>query len=440
MAATRPAPARYLIIGNGPAGWAAAEAIRQLDSTGRITIISSEGPEFYSRPGLAYLLTGAVPEKMLFARTDDDYHRLRIERLAAMVTGVDPHHQQLHLQDGRVLDYDALLLATGAQAIRPDVPGIELDGVVTLDTLEDARRILKFARRARRAVVVGGGITAIELAEGLAARKVETHYLMRKDRYWSSVLDEDEAALVERKFEEDGIRLHRRTELMRLHGQRGRLTAVETSQGTIEAQILAVAIGIRPRLELAHAAGLEVNRGVLVDEHMATSVRNIYAAGDVAEVFDPASGRTVLDSLWWVALEQGRAAGRNMAGDPQRYSRPPAFNVTRIGGITTTILGAVGRGTESVDLQAIARGDSEGWRIQPDAMAVETGEQHSRARLLLGANTIVGAVVMGDQSLSRPLQHLIGGQVDISPIRDRLLAEPAELVGTVMEFWNARFT
>jgi NAD(P)H-nitrite reductase large subunit len=114
--------------------------------------------------------------------------------------------------------------------------------------------------------------------------------------------------------------------------------------------------------------------------------------------------------------------------------------VTRIGGITTTILGAVGRGTESVDLQAIARGDSEGWRIQPDAMAVETGEQHSRARLLLGANTIVGAVVMGDQSLSRPLQHLIGGQVDISPIRDRLLAEPAELVGTVMEFWNARFT
>lgn len=431
------APARHVIVGNGPAGWAAAEAIRQLDATAQITIISAEGPDFYSRPGLAYLLTGAVPEKMLFARKDGDYRRLRIERITGTVTGINPHRQHLHLREGQMLPYDRLLLAVGAQAIRPKVPGIELEGVVTLDTLADARRILKLARRARRAVVVGGGITALELAEGLAARKVETHYLMRKDHYWSSVLDQEESTLVEHKLEEDGIQLHRRTELVALHGRRGRLATVETTQGTIKAQMLAVAIGIRPRLELATAAGLEVNRGILVDEFLSTSVPGIYAAGDVAEIYDPISGGTVLDSLWWLALEQGRAAGRNMAGDPCRYTRPPAFNVTRIGGITTTILGSVGHGSESTDLQAIARGDSEGWRLQPQAMAVESGEQHSRARLLLGSNTIVGAVVMGDQSLSRPLQHLIGGEVDITPIRERLLAEPAEMVGTVMDFWNA---
>ncbi len=360
---------------------------------------------------------------------------MRIERLGATVIGINPHHRRLHLQGGRILPYDSLLLAVGAKAIRPEIPGIELEGVVTLDTLADAQNILKLARRARRAVVIGGGITALELAEGLAARKVETHYLLRKGRYWSSVLDDEESALVEQRLEEERIRLHRHTELARLHGRRGRLTAVETTGGTLEAQILAVAIGIRPRLELPLTAGVAVNRGILVDEHMRTNLEGIYAAGDAAEVFDPASGKTVLDSLWWVALQQGAAAGRNMAGQPYRYSRPPAFNVTRIGGITTTILGSVGRDRESTDLKAIARGDSEGWRLQPDAMVVETGEPHSRTRLLLGDNTILGAVVMGDQSLSRPLQHLVGDAVDITPIRQRLLAEPASLVSTVMEFW-----
>lgn len=434
--ATAPPVRRYLIVGNGPAGFAAAQAIRKLDQNGSITIISSEGPDFYSRPGLAYLLTGALPEKMLLARTDDDYRRLRLERLSGTVIGIDARSRRVHLHNGQALPYAALLLATGAKAIRPELPGIDLQGVVTLDTLADARHILRQARRARRAVVVGGGITAIELAEGLAARKVETHYLMRKDRFWSSVLDDEESALVEQKLEQDGIRLHRRTELVRLHGRRDRLETVETSRGSLKAQMLAVAIGIRPRLELARAAGLDTNRGILVDEQMATSQAGIYAAGDAAEVYDPSSGKTVLDSLWWVAIEQGRAAGRNMAGEPFHYRRPPPFNVTRIGGITTTILGAVGHGTESTDLQAIARGDSEGWRIQPEAMAVETGEEHSRARLLLGASTILGAVVMGDQSLSRPLQHLIGGQVDITPVRDQLVADPAQMPGTLMAFWE----
>ncbi len=427
---------RYLIVGNGPAGWAAGEAIRERDRQGAITIISAEGPDFYSRPGLAYLLTGAIPEKMLFARSDRDYRRLGIDRLAGTVVGINPERQHIHLQDGKSLRYDALLLATGAKAMRPAVPGIELGGVVTLDTFADARGILRLARRARRAVVIGGGITAIELAEGLVARGVETHYLMRKDRFWSSVLDEEESALVEARLEEEGIHLHRRTELARLHGRREGIESVETTSGTLKAEMLAVAIGIRPRLQLPQSAGLEVGRGILVDERMASSVEGIYAAGDVAEVFDPASGMTVLDSLWWIALEQGRIAGQNMAGALHRYRRPPPFNVTRIGGITTTILGAVGQGRESEDLQAIARGDSEGWRIQPDAMVVETGESFSRARLLLGEGLILGAVVMGDQSLSRPLQHLIGHKVDITPIRDRLLAEPPRMIGTVIDFWT----
>jgi hypothetical protein len=137
-----------------------------------------------------------------------------------------------------------------------------------------------------------------------------------------------------------------------------------------------------------------------------------------------------------LALEQGRCAGLNMAGAGVLYLRPPALNVTRIGGITTTILGAVGQGREDHDLVAIARGDSEAWRVQPDALAVETGEAHSRTRLLLGPSTIVGAVVMGDQTLSRPLQQLISQGADIGSVRRRLLAEPAALGSTILSFWK----
>jgi NAD(P)H-nitrite reductase large subunit len=431
-----PAARQYLLVGNGPAGWAAAEAIRQRDSQASITLLSQEGTDFYSRPGLAYLLTGDLPEQQLFARTDEDFRRLNLHRLAARVVGVDPARKQIRLLDGRWLTYDALLLATGAQAIRPQVEGIDLQGVVTLDTLADARHILRLARRARRAVVVGGGITALELAEGLVARGVQTHYLLRKDRYWGNVLDPEESALVEARLEHDGIRLHRRTDLLRVIGRKGKVVAVETSTGEIRAEILAVAIGIAPRAELARECGARVGRGILVDRFMQTSLPGIYAAGDVAEVLDPATGRTVLDSLWWIAMEQGRCAGLNMAGAGVAYQRPPAFNVTRIGGITTTILGAVGQGRIDEDLLAIARGDSESWRVQPDALAVEAGEALSRTRLLLGEQTILGAVVMGDQALSRPLQHLIRQQVDITPVRQRLLGEPGALGSTIHSFWQ----
>src|SRR3990172_7461277 len=430
-------PARqYLLVGNGPAGGAAAEAIRQRDPRGQITILSHEGTAFYSRPGLAYLLIGAIPEKQLFARTDADYRRLNVQRRAAKVVGIDPVQRSLRLHDGQSLPYDALLLATGAQALRPRVEGIDLPGVVTLDTLADARQILRLARRGRRGVVVGGGITALELAEGLAARGVQTHYLLRKDRYWGNVLDEQESALVEAQLEHEGIRLHRHTELLRVVGRRGKLAAVETSTGEIPAELLAVAIGIVPRTELAREGGAKVGRGILVDSFMQTTLPGVFAAGDVAEVYDPTTGKTVLDSLWWLALGQGRCAGLNMAGAGVAYQRPPAFNVTRIGGITTTILGAVGQGRIDQDLLAIARGDSEGWRVQPDALAVETGEAHSRTRLLLGPQSILGAVVMGDQTLSPPLQHLINRQADIRPVRQRLLAEPAALGSTVLSFWK----
>ena len=419
---------RYVIVGNGPAGFAAAETIRRDDATGEIRIVGGEDVGFYSRPGLAYLLTGAMPEERLFSRPESAYESAHIHRTVGTVQTIEPRSHRIELADGEVLRYDRLLVAVGARAVRPAIPGIDLQGVVTLDNLADTRHILRLARRAKRACVVGGGITAIELAEGLAAHGVETHYLMRGDRYWSSVLDPHESELVEERLTEDGIRIHQGVELASVIGRKGRVSAVSTQTGALyECDLLAVAIGTQPRLELAQAAGMETGRGIWTDATFETSAEDIFAAGDAAEWLDPVTGKRGLDALWSVAIEQGRVAGENLAGGSRLYSRPAPFNVTKIGGVTTTLIGAIGTGGRDGDLVTMARGDSSAWREQLDAFAVVSDRGADHLRLVLSDDLIKGAVVMGNQALSRPLQHLIRERVDIRWVRDRLFRGPAEV-------------
>lgn len=426
--------ARYVIVGSGVAGMAAIEAIRAADPAGEITLISDDPYGYYSRPGLAYLLTGEIPQSQLFPLREADWRALEVRRLTARVTRIELAGHRIVLADGATVPYDRLLLATGSIAVRLAVPGSDLPQVVTLDSLADAQRILDLARRARAAVVVGGGITALELVEGLRTHCRRVHYLLRGDRYWSNVLDEDESRLVLGRLAAEGVQVHLRSEIAEIVAQRGRVAGVLTTTGErIPCDLVAVAIGVAPRAELARASGLEVDRGVLVDATLRTSAADIYAAGDVAQVLDPRTGRSSLDTLWNIARSQGAVAGRNMTGDNQPYVKPVPFNVTRLAGITTTIIGRVGRGPDA-DVVGIARGDSETWRQLDEALVAEDDAEVNRLRLLIGPKTLIGAVVMGDQRLSRPLQRLIGAAVDITPIRERLLAPHAPLAAILTEF------
>jgi NAD(P)H-nitrite reductase large subunit len=316
------------------------------------------------------------------------------------------------------------------------VPGVNLDGILKLDNLEDARRIIHYARKGRTAVVVGGGITALEIVEGLVARRVKTHYFLRGDRYWSNVLDLTESHIVEHRLREDGVTIHYQTELEEILGQNGRVTGVLTKDGRkIPCDMVGIAIGIRPRKDLAEASGIQVERGVLVSETMQTSAPDVFAAGDIAEVYDPRTGKSVLDSLWDPARDQGRAAGLNMAGIRTPYYKPVAFNVTRLANLTTTIIGTVGKG-EDEDVVGIVRGDSETWRLLPDAIAAQSDFEVNRLRVLVGENSLLGAIVMGDQTLSQALQHIITEQIDITPIRQELLQPDPPLARILAEFWT----
>src|SRR5688572_10633454 len=272
----------YVIIGSGVAGMAAIEAIRSLDPVGEITLIGDDPYGFYSRPGLAYYLTGELHDKALFPRTADDFHALNFRYVKGRVTKILRAEHILQLENQSPISYDRLLIAVGAQAIPLKVPGADLEGVLKIDHMEDAKRILKHARRGRAAVVVGGGITALELVEGLVSRGMKVHYLLRGDRYWSNVLDEQESQIVEQRLKDEGVKLHYHAEVQEVIGKHNRVTGVQLVNGqTLKCDMVAYAIGIRQRLDLAKQAGLDIERGILVNEYLQTNDPDIFAAGDV---------------------------------------------------------------------------------------------------------------------------------------------------------------
>ncbi len=426
---------KYVIIGAGVAGFAAVEAIRSIDKISEIVMISDDPNGFYSKPGLAYYLTGELHDKALFPRTKDDYKKLNFNYISGRVTHILRADHALIIDGKMRLTYNKLLIAVGARATPLEVPGSELDGVVKLDHLNDAKNIIKHARKGKTAIVVGGGITALELTEGLRSRGMNVNYLLRGDRYWSNVLDQHESKVVEHRLQEEGVNLLYNAELQEIMGRNGRMNSVRLQDGrTIKSDMVAYAVGIRPCLELVKQANFALDRGILVDEHLQTNDPDVFAAGDVAQVYDPLTGHSVLDSLWNPAREQGHAAGLNMAGRKTAYLKSAPFNVTRLAGLTTTIIGTVGRGNDK-DMIGIARGDSETWRELPEAIVAQNGFDVNHMRLLIGEKNVVGAIVMGDQTLSWPLQKMIAGKADISSIRDNLLEPNAALADLIAQFW-----
>jgi len=427
---------RYLILGTGVAAIAAAEAIRSQDAASPLVFIGEDPNGYYSRPGLAYVLTGEVDEKQLFAYRADDFKKLNAQFYRATATRILPGEQAVEAGPRLKVPYDRLLIAVGSQAVRLKAPGVELDGVVKLDHMEDMRLILQKARKAKSAVVVGGGITALELTEGMAAQGVKVHMLIRDERYWPNVLDEIESKIIEKRLHEDGVQIHHKSELDEILGKNGKVRGVRLKSGEeIRCEMFAYAIGVAPRIGLAQEAGINCERGILANQKQETNLPNIYAAGDVAQVFDPLTGKATIDSLWSPAREQGRVAGINMSGGSAEYIKKAPFNVTRLGGLTTTIIGSVGTGRES-ELVGIARGDSETWRQIPDAIITQSGFEVNRLRLMVGQQHILGALVMGDQKLSSPLETLVREKVDITPIRERLLQPDAPLADILVKFWS----
>ena len=437
----------YLIIGNGAAGLSAAEIIRQRDASGRITIVTNEPYLFYSRPGIAYYITGQIPERQLISRNESFYRHHQFNLRFGNISRLDLAGQLAFLDDGEPMAYDALLLATGATAVLPPFPGGHLQGVLTFDTLDDAKQVVRHGRRAKTAVVVGGGITALELAEGLNHLGARTHLLQRGDRIWPRLFDERESTIIEHQIRHEGVAVHYNEEISEILGKRGKVAGVRLKSGRIiKCQVVAVAIGVRPNLRLVEQLPLQKDKGILVNRFLQSNVPTIFAAGDVAQVHDRWTDQHHLDVLWPSAINEGRAAGYNMVdvahGKPPgfHYQKGSPFNCALLFGLHLTVVGRVGKRANGTmeELANLSRGSSHVWTTPFTSNYRSAWDKNgaNSLRIVMTDGRIVGTLLLGNQELADPLRRFVEHEVDLSTYEATLVSGRNELPQTLLKAWR----
>ena len=309
-------PLRLIVIGNGVAGITAARTVRALRQDAEITVISDESPYFYARTALMWVYMRQLSRAALEPFERRLWREERLELVHDRVVALDVARRTVTLESGATRSYDRLLLATGAEPARFGWPGQELSGVQHFCTLSDLAALEALRPRVERAVVVGGGLIGIELVELLLHDRVAVTYLIREPWYWDLVLSRDEAELVHTLLREHGVELLLEDLPEELLGDdRGQVRELVTRAGRrLPCQLVGLATGVRPRIALAQAAGLPCGQGILVDRTLRTSVPEVYAAGDCAEIALEPDGRTLVQKLWYTAQRQGEAVGRVLAG------------------------------------------------------------------------------------------------------------------------------
>lgn len=325
--APKPAPARQpgavVIVGAGAAGFAAAQMLRAEGHQGSIVMVGDDPAAPYDRPNLSkdYLAGTAQPE-WLPLRDPAWYGQQNIDlRLGCSVERLDLAGRRVMLSGGESLAFDALLLATGAEPIRLPIPGADLENVHYLRSLGDADRIVAACAGARRAAVIGASFIGLEVAAALRTRGLEVHVVAPESVPMARILGPDLGAHVRKLHESHGVIFHLETTATEI-GATGLTLA---NREALAADIVVVGVGVRPRLALAEAAGLTIDKGVVVDAFLETSAPGVYAAGDIARWPDPVSGAQVRVEHWVVAERQGQTAARNMLGARERFAAAPFF-------------------------------------------------------------------------------------------------------------------
>jgi NADPH-dependent 2,4-dienoyl-CoA reductase/sulfur reductase-like enzyme/nitrite reductase/ring-hydroxylating ferredoxin subunit len=314
---------KIIIVGGGAAGFAAAEMLRRQKFNGSIVMLSHDAAPPVDRPNLSKdYLAGSAPEDWLPLRPDSFYADAAIElSVNSTVTSIDPKGRSVTMAGGASLPYDRLLLATGAEPVRLPIPGAEQPHVHVLRSLADCRAIIAGTKGARRAVVIGASFIGLEAAASLRARNIEVHVVAPEQRPMERVLGAEMGDFVRGLHEARGVIFHLGDTVTAFDGKR-----ITLQRGSVlEADLVVVGVGVRPRLGLAEQAGLKLDRGVLVDARLETSIPGIYAAGDIARWPDPHSGENIRVEHWVVAERQGQTAARNMLGASETFEAVPYF-------------------------------------------------------------------------------------------------------------------
>ena len=303
-----------VIIGNGIAGITAARHIRK-HSDHRITVISGETDHFFSRTAMMYIYMGQMRFEDTKPYEDWFWKKNRIELVNGWVEKVDTKNKKLLFDDNQEMTYDKLLIATGSKSNKFGWPGQDLDGVQGLYSLQDLDAMEHYSEGLKRAVIVGGGLIGVEMAEMFHSRHIPVTFLVREKNFWDIVLPLEEAQMVSRHIREHGIDLRLETELKEIWGdiRTNKVKAAVTSKGEkIECGFVGLTVGVRPNIDFLHFGEIELGKGVLVNDFLETNVPDVYAAGDCAQLRNPRPGRRPTEAVWYVGRMMGEVAAHNI--------------------------------------------------------------------------------------------------------------------------------
>jgi NAD(P)H-nitrite reductase large subunit len=422
----------YIIIGNSAAGLAAAEGIRELDKEGKIVVLSEEGYLNYSKPMITYFLTGKVNLNGVAFKEKNFYRDINIDiRLNTRVKSVDTAKMSLTAEDGSRLKFRKLLIASGGKPIIPKIKAAsagageevlfdlidgsnfkEFGGIFTLTTLGDAIRIKDYIEKngVKRISILGGGLIGLKAAEAFLEMGIDINIIELADRILSATFDRQASGIMEEKVKSKGSNIYKNNTIEEIYFSKGNISGYRLKDGRkIECSMLVIAVGVIPDTGFIRGGKLKINRGIVVDDRMRTSVKNIYAAGDVTEGMDILLGENKNIAVWPLAVMQGAVAGDNMAGGNKKYGGGFFMNSVEILQIPSISMG----------LTNIEDGKEKNIEVLKEF----NPEKNIYKKIVIRNNRIIGVILVGNIERAGIYAGLIRNEIDISSVRENISKE-----------------
>ena len=399
----------YVIIGNSAGGIGCIEAIRELDEASSVAIIAAEKYHAYSRALIPYYLDSKIELDKIYYRPPDFYEKMDVDAyLGVKAVGIDVSSREVLLENGGRIGFGKLLIATGGRPFIPPIEGLSgQKNVFTFLKLDDAIGVKEAIKSAGSAIVLGGGIIGLMVAEVLRRKSIEVTVVELADRVLAPVVDATTSNLVQEKFAENGVKIILQNTITKVVGEEEVEKVILKDGSELPTDLLILAVGVRPNTEVVRDTPIKVNRGIVVNKHMETSVEGIYACGDCAEIYDFVFGANRVLPLWPTAYVGGRVAGFNMCGRRREYTYATSMNAMHF-----------------FDLYIVSAGlnvpnDSDEFEI------LYTLDERRRIyrKFALKDGQIAGFILAGRVDRAGILLKLMKEGVNVSEFKDRLLKE-----------------
>jgi NAD(P)H-nitrite reductase large subunit len=403
---------KYVIVGASAAGIGAVEAIREVDPVGTITVISDEHCPQYSRPMISDLVSGKANFDKMMCREYQFWQKNDVQALTGRTAvNLNLAEKWVALDKGDHINFEKLLIATGGNPFVPKIEGSEKQGVYTFTTVSDAESLAARIETARTAVVIGGGLIGVSVTEALVKRGLKVTMVELKENILSLILDQTASEIVENVILNAGVTIATGQTVQRIIGKPeddnvvG--SAILTSGETVPCDLVIIAIGVIPRMELVSGTDVKTNRGIIVDKFMRTNVPDVYASGDVAEAYDFVLGENRLLPLWPLAQQEGKVAGYNMSGKKAEYPGGTAMSALKYFSIPIISIG-------------ITNPRENGMY---EILVKHEPERTLYKKIVLKDNVIVGLTLVNNIERAGVMFHLMKNGVKVKKLKQELLSE-----------------